>query len=1153
MAFVHLHNHTQYSLLDGACRVDKMVNLAKEYDMLTVAMTDHGNMFGTIDFYNKANKAGIKPIIGMEAYIVNDDLEDPKSKTNPRHHLVLLVKNLQGYKNLMKLSSIAYTKGFYYRPRISKKVLEEHHEGLICLSACLAGEIPSLLLKKKYEEAEEVIAWYKKLFPDAYYIELMNHGLEEEVAVLPELVKIAEKTNTPMVVTNDCHYLKREDAKAHEVLLCIQTGKSLADPDRMTFESHELYFKTEQEMRDLFPNMDSAFENTVKIAKQVEFDLPYKDFLFPKTDLPEGFTDPYLYLRHLCDEGIKQKYGEETKEIRDRLDFELDVIHQMGYVGYFLIVKDFIDAARDREIPVGPGRGSAAGSIVAYLLDITRLDPLKYGLLFERFLDLERVGMPDIDIDFCAEGRGEVIEYVVEKYGRPSVSQIVTFGTLGAKSVIKDVARVLDVAPAEANRITKLMPSGPKVTLAKALKEAPEFAEYMAGNEIYKSILEYSMVLEGLIRQIGIHAAGVVIGPGDLSDYAPVAISSQKDGPPAVLVQYEGKWLDDLKMLKMDFLGLKTLTVIKRAIQLVKDGKNIDIDIDNVDLTDQKAYELLSMGMTDGIFQFESAGMKKYLKELKPTCFDDIIAMVALYRPGPIQFIPNYINRKHGIEPIEYDHELTKAALEETYGVTVYQEQVMRISKEMSGFTSAEAGQLRKAISKKKEDLMNKMHIKFADGAVKNGVKRETADKIWKDWEGFANYAFNKSHAACYAFIAFQTAYLKAHYPVEFMAALLTMENDPAKIPYFLDECKNMGIRVIPPNVNESFREFSVKDGAILFGLRGIKNVGSAAIAEIIRERDADGKFTSIFQFCERLDTMIVNKTVVESLIFAGATDELEGNRAQQYASIEDAQNNASVVQAEKNSDQINLFDAFHSDNKEEKSYDYKLPDVNNWTIREKLEHEKSVLGFYISGHPLQQHKHIIDYYCNCNSVDFKEKNVRLIKIMGLVSEVKTKMDRRGNPMAFITLEDSAGKFEVSLFKSDYEKFFHMMQEGAELFIVGAKSTYGNGDDSFLRVLPSTVVTGQNVEHLSGNMDIELSKEYCMDNVNKNLAMEFDRTMKESPGKIKINLIINTDKYGKLKLCKGKYSIFPSGKAFSSLNLNVVNSPKIQLTIEESD
>ncbi len=1136
-------------MLDGACRTDKIVDLAKQYNMPAVAMTDHGNMFGTIDFFNKAKRAGIKPIIGMEAYIVNGELENPATKNDLRHHLVLLVQNTAGYNNLMKLTSKSYTDGFYYKPRISKSLLKKHSEGLVCLSACLHGEIPHLLLDGKKEEALEVIQWYKEVFPERFYIELMDHGLEDERKVKGRLIEIARETDTPMVVTNDCHYLQKEDAEAHDVLLCIQTGKSLGDPNRMRYETTQLYFKNEEEMRKLFPDVPDAYENTVKIAETIDFELPYKNFLFPKIDIPEQYKDSYEYFRALVYEGTKTRYPEMTDEVKERIEFEIDVIHRMGYIDYFLIVKDFIDAARDRGIPVGPGRGSAAGSIVAYLLDITQLDPLEYGLLFERFLDLKRVGMPDIDIDFCAEGRGEVINYVVEKYGRNAVTQIVTFTTLGAKSVIKDVARVLDIPAAEANQITKKMPGGPKSTIDSSLRDSSEFSELMDSREDYRQILKYSKVLEGLVRQIGVHAAGVVIGPGDLSDYVPLAVSSQKDGPSALLVQYEGKWLDDLKLLKMDFLGLKTLTIIRRTLELIKTYKGVDVDIENVDLDDRAAYELLSRGQTDGIFQFESAGMKKYLQELKPNVFADLVAMVALYRPGPMQFIDTFINRKHGREKVAYDHPLAEEILKETYGVTVYQEQVMQIAKVMAGFSSADAGVLRKAISKKKRDMMEELHIKFREGCVQKGVKAQVADKIWNDWEGFADYAFNKSHSACYAFIAFQTAWLKSHYPVEFMTAILSVEDDPSKIPYFLDECRNMEIKVIPPDINKSIEAFSVEDDKILFGLRGIKNVGSAAINAIVSERQKGGEFKSIFEFCTRVDTMAVNRSVIESLICAGAMDCLEGKRSQKCAVIEDALNHGNIVQQERNSAQISLFDVM-SDTMKAEEHEPQLPEIEkDWALNYKLEQEKKYLGFYISGHPLMQHKPILELYTNINTKTYATKDMPgFIKIAGIVSDISVKSDRQGKPYSYITFEDLYGKFEMGLFSDDYVQFHHMLEMGKEFLIIGRKRNGTNGDDSKLRIYPKRIIPLQKLPQEAGELEIALKQEGAGPDLAK-ILLEQNR---KNPGNVKLRFRVSTKRFKELILIPDTLSLYPGGEFMKTVEPFLARKPFVVLDCEKN-
>ena len=1129
MAFIHLHNHTQYSLLDGACRIDKMIAKAKDFGMPAVAMTDHGNMFGVIDFYNKARKEGIKPIIGIEAYIINHEFDEPEAKKDIRHHLVLLAQNLQGYKNLMKLTSKSFLKGFYYKPRINKRLLAKYSEGIICLSACLKGEIPHLLLNGDRQKAEEVVNFYKNIFPGKFYLEIQDHGIEEEKIVAPLIIDLARDTNTPLVVTNDCHYLNKKDSEAHDVLLCIQMGKSLSDTNRMKYNTNQLYFKSEEEMRQLFPQQSEAYDNTMKIAEQIDLELDYKNFLFPKIDIPEGYTDSKEYLKYLCYEASKIRYPEINDEIKQRIDYELSVINKMGYNEYFLIVKDFCDAARKMDVPVGPGRGSAVGSVVSYLLGITQIEPMRYGLFFERFLNPDRIGMPDIDIDFCAEGRSKIIDYVVNKYGRESVAQIITFGTLGAKSVIKDVARVMDLPAATANEITKLIPSTPRISLDKALKQSKEFADKMAENDVFSSILTYSKVLEGLVRHTGVHAAGVVIGPGNLSDYVPLATSTQKGSEMAVLVQYEGRWLDDLKMLKMDFLGLRTLTLIKKSVKFIKESQNVDVDINNVDITDVMTFELLSNGQTDGVFQFESGGMKKYLSSLKPNKFEDIIAMVALYRPGPMQFIETFINRKQGKEKITFSHQLTENSLKETYGVTVYQEQVMQIARDMGGLSGAEADTLRKAISKKKLKTMEELKIKFVEGASRNGVKPHIIETIWNNWLDFANYAFNKSHATAYAYIAFQTAYLKAHFPVEFMAALLSLEDNPSKIPYFVDECKAMEIEVIPPNINESQNEFIVNGKKILFGLRAIKNVGCAAINAMIKDRNENGEYKTIFEFCARSDSMCVNKSVLESLIGSGAMDDMEGNRAQKYQVIENALEYGAGVQTEKKRGQMMFFDAFQ-DEEEENDFQPKLPLIHDWSLHEKLKYEKMVLGYYLSGHPLNQYREIIDYFVNVSS-DLSEKSLDKIptklSIAGVVAEVIKKTDKKGNPFAIIILEDLNGKFEITLFREDYLKYIQYMKEGQELFILGKKSNYSNGGDKILRIIPTKIMHFDELQKgLSGEVYLKIKEDDFSDDFSNDLK----NYLKENKGNFGIHVAVETSSFKMINLTPKDIKIFPNAK-----------------------
>jgi DNA polymerase III subunit alpha len=1110
MAFVHLHNHSQYSKLDGACRVDRMAKLAKELGMEAVALTDHGNMYGAIDFYQACQKEGIKPIIGIEAYIIPGEYDDEDHKKQVRHHLVLLAKNQQGYHNLCKLSTISFRDGFFRNPRITKSLLREYHEGLICLTACIKGEVPYLLNQGNDAKAYAALMEYKDIFGEDLYIELQDHGIKEELQVMPQLIELAEKTNTEMVVTNDCHYLQAEDQEAHDILLCIQMGKKEDDPDRLRYSTNQLYFKSEEEMRQLFPGLERAYENTVKIANQIDLKLEYDEFLFPKMKVPNDYEDSEDYLKSLCYDAIPRRYHEITPEIQKRLDYELKIINKMGFNDYFLIVRDFINAARAEGIPVGPGRGSAAGSIVAFLLEITQLDPLKYNLLFERFLNLSRAEMPDIDIDFDSEGRERVIEYVIDKYGSESVCQIVTFGTLGAKTVVRDIGRVLDVPISEMSKMSKLIPGEAKMTLEKAYKENPELRQLIDGNPVYQRIYRIGKVLEGLIRQTGIHAAGVVIGPGDLSNYVPLAMSTQKGkGERTRLVQYEGKWLEHLKMLKMDFLGLKTLTLIRKTLDLIKNNHGVTLDIENVHLDDKETYDLLSRAETDGVFQLESDGMKKNLKKLKPNRFDDIIAMVALYRPGPMQFIDKFIKRKHGEEPIIYAHPIMEKTLKETYGVLVYQEQVMQVSKDLANFDSPTAGVLRKAMSKKIADKMATLYVQFEKGSQENGVKLDVIRQIWADFENFAQYAFNKSHAACYALIAYQTAYLKAHYPVEFMAALMSEEKDASKIPRQMEVCMRMGIEVIPPNVNISEVDFSVEENKILYGLKGIKNVGVAAVGKIIEERQENGNYMDIWDLCNRVDSKAVNKAVIESLIAAGALDDLEGNRAQKYSVVQMAIELAASIYQEKMRGQLTLFEEFAEENSE--SVMPQLPELEEWKFSEKLEMEKEVLGFFWSGHPLEKYKHLISSITNFKAASLASNNNANYRVMmaGLVNAISSRTNKNNKPYAMIEMEDKSGKFEIGLFKDGFKRHINKFVKGNAYLIEGSIQLSDNGG---ARLLPARIY---NLAHFPQDMSGILKLEMDEGNLNEafcNLIADNEDSTQE----IKLELTIATREFSSL-------------------------------------
>ncbi|PKN80997.1 MAG: DNA polymerase III subunit alpha [Candidatus Cloacimonetes bacterium HGW-Cloacimonetes-1] len=1129
MSFVHLHNHTQYSLLDGACRVDRMINLAKEYGMPAVAITDHGNLFGAVDFYYAAKKAGIKPIVGIETYIINHDLDDEMSKNDTRHHLILLAQNLKGYKNLMKLSSKAFINGFYYKPRISKSLLKQYSEGLFCLSACVKGEIPTLLINGRYQQAVETVMWFKDVFGDKFYLELQDHGLDIERAATPKLIQLAEETNTPMVVTNDCHYLQQKDSEAHDVLLCIQMGKTLNDPGRMRYSTDQLYFKSQTEMEALFPDQPEAYTNTLKIAEMIDLELDYSEFQLPKIDIPAEYSGMGDYLKHICYTSAEEKYPEVTPEIKDRIDYELGVIGKMGFNGYFLVVKDLIDNARLQGVPVGPGRGSAAGSIISYLTDITRIDPIHYGLFFERFLNPERIGMPDIDIDFCTQGRARVIDYMVQKYGRNSVTQIITFSTLGAKSVIKDVARVMEISAVDANALTKTIPGG--TSLEDAYKSSSEFSTLINSNDLYQTVYMHSLVLEGLIRQTGIHASGFVIAPGDLTDYVPLSVGTQKEGENSILVQYEGKWLDELKLLKLDVLGLKTLTQIKKTVDMIREFHGVDMDIEHIPLDDKRAFNILAKGQTDGIFQFESDGMKKYLIELKPNKFEDLIAMVALYRPGPMQFIESFIARKHGREKVSFDHPLLENALKETYGVTVYQEQVMSISRDMGGFSGSDADSLRKAMGKKKSELMAKFHRKFIDGATANNVPIHVVEKIWQEWLRFAEYAFNKSHATCYALVAYQTAWLKAHYPVEFMAALLSLENESSDITKLINVCKTMGIKIIAPNINRSENEFAVHGKEVLFGFRAIKNVGEAAMRAIIEDRNTKGKYTTIFEFCSRLDSSAVNKSVLESLIASGAMDELEGSRAQKWAVIEQALQFSSNQQRDRRMGQTSLFELIIEEEDTNDMYP-PLPSLEPWSYINQLEREKEVLGFYMSGHPLNEYKFSISHFANTTAQELATKTGDII-IAGIVSSITKKRGNKGLPMAFVEMEDLSGKFEVPLFNRDLTRFLHLMVVGKVYLIIGAKSQYSNSEDTTSRVMPKLVVP---IENLSGILKGEIRIKLKDTNVTKKFNHEIKSWINRGKGTFRLRFDVLSEKFNNFRIGSTASGFFPDEKFITWCN-----------------
>ena len=1059
--FVHLHIHSEYSLLDGANRIKDLPIRAKELGMDAIALTDHGSMFGTIDFYKACKANGIKPIIGCEVYVAPRSRKDKDPNLDARYnHLILLAKNNDGYKNLAKLVSLGYTEGFYYKPRIDKETLEQYHENLICCSACLAGEVNQAILKNNMEEAKKVALWFKKLFGEDYYLEIQNNGIKEQVLVNQKLIELSRELDIPLVATNDAHYLKREDAYNHEVLLCIQTGKKMSDEDRMKFETDELYVKSPEEMSDYFKNVPEAIENTVKIAEKCNVEFEFGHTILPNYDVPEEFETHYDYLKKLCDDGIKNRYGENpTKEILERAEFEMNVINQMGYVDYFLIVWDYIHYAKTHNIPVGPGRGSGAGSIVAYAIEITDIDPIKYGLIFERFLNPERISMPDFDVDFCYEKRDQVIDYVCRKYGHDHVSQIITFGTMSARMVIRDVGRVLDVPYAETDKIAKMVPNELHITIKKAMEQNRELRDLYEQNSDMKKMLDIAMALEGMPRQASTHACGIVITKDPVVDYVPLY---RRDD--IISTQYIMTTLEELGLLKMDFLGLRTLTVIQDTIELVKANRGIDVEFDK-DMNDSKVYKLWQDGNSVGIFQFESQGMTNFMKELKPDCLEDIIAGVSLYRPVPMDQIPRYIANKKDPEHAVYTHPALKPILEVTYGCMVYQEQVMQIVRDLAGYSLGRADLVRRAMGKKKLDVMAKERENFIHGqvdengniiikgCVRNGIDEKSANKIFDEMAEFAKYAFNKSHAACYAVVAYRTAYLKAYYPVEFMAAMLnSFLGNLDKIPAYTEECKRLNIQILKPDINKSYTKFTVDGDKIRFGLGSVKNVGTSAVDEIVAERDRNGQFKDFTDFCERIQETNVNKKCIESLIKAGAFDEFNETRRTLMESFESILDTITSSNKKELEGQVNMFDLGGSDSKEMK---YTFKEFPEYSRKELLFMEKEMLGLYISGHPLDNIRHQIEMQTNINSFQMRQmentdeigdeirqeiKDGQMVKYAGIITKIKKKYTKNNKLMAFLTVEDLYGPTEIILFESAYQNCANVLMEDNIVLVNGRLS-----------------------------------------------------------------------------------------------------------------
>lgn len=1120
--FTHLHVHTQYSILDGASKIEKLIARAIELGMKAIAITDHGNLFGTLKFWSQAKEQGIKPIIGCEMYIAPRTRFDKNGKIDRSgHHLILLAKNLTGYRNLCRLSSLAFKEGFYYTPRIDKDLLRQYHEGLIASTACLGGEVPSAILKYGPEQGERVLLEYKEIFGDDFYLELQDHNLPEQKTVNVEIIALAKKHNIKLIATNDVHYINREDFQAHEILISINTKSDLDDDEGLHYSGEE-FLKSPEEMFEIFKDIPEAIQNTVELANSVEeFNLTVKKILLPHFPLPEEFSNEDEYLRFLTYEGAKSRYAELTEEVITRLEHELRLVREMGFAGYFLIVQDFINEARKMGVVVGPGRGSAAGSAIAFCVGITSIDPIKYNLLFERFLNPERITMPDIDIDFDDEGREKVFDYVVRKYGEDHVAQIITFGSMAAKSAIRDVARVLKVPIPEADYLAKLIPERPGMTIEQAYKEVPELQEIrINGKDFQRKILTFAETLEGTTRHTGTHACGVIIGPDKLIDHIP--LSTAKDSK-LMVTQYEGKLVESMGMLKMDFLGLKNLNIIKDTVLQVRKKFDPGFDIDHILYEDSKTFELYQNGETIGTFQFESENMRSYLKELKPTSIEDLIAMNALYRPGPMKLIPLYINRKHGRDPIEYLHPKLIEILKPTYGIMVYQEQIMQIAQVMGGFSMGKADVLRRAMGKKDPAGMEKLKNEFLIGAIDLGYDTQVATKVFSLMLEFANYGFNRSHSAAYSVIAYQTSYLKANFPAEYMAAVLTHNlNDIKKITFFIEECKRMGIPVLGPDINESELNFTVNiHNEIRFGMGAIKNVGESAVMSIITERDKNGPFKDVFDLVKRVNLKAVNKRTLEALATSGAFDGYKNiHRAQYFYSetpespsfIEKLIRLGSNYQEQNNSSQVSLF----GDLSTVELPNPEIPSCPSWTKLERLRYEKEITGFYISGHPLDDFKLEIDNFCNVSITELKSNMETMknkdLEFAGIVTSSAHKTAKNGNAYGTFTLEDYDDSIQLTLFSESYLKFKHFLEDGRFIHIKAKVEPRYKTDQLELKIY--------NIQLLSEILE-KYTKEILLSvdivDLNQALIRSINEDLHQFPGKVKLRFGV-FDRHNKITL-----------------------------------
>jgi DNA polymerase-3 subunit alpha len=1066
--FVHLNCHTQYSLLDSTCRIDKLLSRAMELKFPALAMTDNGNMFASIDFYSQAMKKGIKPIIGMQAYIAPSSRFEKQTHgiKEASFHLTLLAKDETGYKNLMKLTSIGYLEGFYYRPRVDKEVLKQYSQGLIALSGSIKGEIPYYTRNEQPHEAKRAIKEYLDIFgAENFYFEIMDHGLEPQKRIIADYKKWGKEFGIKLVATNECRYIYRQDVRAHDALICIGTGSMIDEPNRLRYQGDHYYLKSAEEMKALFKETPEAIKTTIEIAERCNVEIDFKKTHLPYFAPPKGKKQEE-YLRELCDAGLKTRFegAEPTEEYQQRMKRELELIHKMGYTSYFLVVWDFIRYAREHGIPVGPGRGSAAGSLVAYVLGITNVDPIKNFLIFERFLNPDRVSMPDIDIDFCYERRDEVIDYVKRKYGSDNVAQIITFGTMAAKACIRDVGRVQGLSYPDVDRIAKLIPLELQITIEDAIHKEPKLKELMATDQRVAGLIETSKALEGLARHASTHAAGVVISDAPLTEYVPLFKTGEQ-----VSTQYTMKDLEKIGLLKMDFLGLKTLTMIDQTLKIIKRIHGIEIDIDKIPFDDKTTYEMLGRAEAAGVFQLESSGMRDLLKKMQPTHFDHLVALLALYRPGPLGsgMVDDFIKRMHNPKLIKYDHPVLEPILNETYGVILYQEQVMRIVADMAGFTLAQADSLRRAIGKKIPEIMEKEKKGFIEGSTKRNVSAPIAEKIWNLIDYFSGYGFNKSHSTAYAFISYQTAYLKAHYPIEFMTALLTSEmGNTAKVVRYIEECKKMGIQVLPPSVNESFAEFTCVGNLIRFGLTAVKNVGTTAIDSILESRKADGPFKTFFDFAERVDLRVCNRKVLESLVKCGACDEFNLHRSQLMAMIDTALEMGSSLQRDKSRGQFSFFEA--ADNFQEK---HSVPEIPEWPENQKLAYERELIGFYVSSHPLASHSKVLKNYATAYSDTLGElKDGAEVSMGGIIDAVKEILTKKGDKMGFLTFQDLNGSCEVVVFPELYKSATLLIKPDSKIFIKGKINTR----DDVPKIIADEIVAIEEVQS-------RFTKSICID------------------------------------------------------------------------